>query len=329
MKEAQNILITGANGYLGAQISQHLAEQGAQITALCFPEAPTDPVWCRSMKEVLVGSVAESSTIEMLQKRTFDAIIHLVSLDHHQSQSFPLDQVLKINVQPCWELLKTFASKGLKKFIFFSTIHVYGTLPLEKIVESQPLNPGNVYALTHSMAEQVCSFFNRTTNVNCLSVRLSNSYGQPVFPENNCWWLAVNDLCRTAYFEKSIKLLSDGSPQRDFIHGRDVCRAVDVLLDKAVKDSMSPAYHISSSKTYTLLELAGIVKDVYKDLYGITIPVHTPNDMSVEDFTLFSKNPRYQIDHSALKELGFEPKFEIQEGIRQLFIYFEKHDTNA
>lgn len=329
MMETQKILITGANGYLGAQICQHLADRGAQITALCFPEAPADPIWCRAMKEVLVGSVAEASTIDLLQKRSFDSIIHLVSLDHHQSQSFPLDQVLKINVQPCWELLNAFAGKGLKKFLFFSTIHVYGTLPLEEIMEFQPMNPGNIYALTHTMAEEVCSFFNRTTNVDCLTVRLSNSYGQPVFPDNNCWWLAVNDLCRTAYFEKSIKLLSDGSPQRDFIHGSDVCEAVELLLDKADKDTMHPAYHLSSSKTYTLLELAGIVKDVYKELYGMDIPVHTPNDMSVEDFTVFSMNPRYRIDHSALKELGFEPKCSMQEGVRQLFHYFDKHHSNA
>jgi len=329
MSEHIKILITGANGYLGAQISQYLANQGHQITALCYPEAPNDSIWCHSMDEVLVGSIAESSTIDILQKRTFDAIIHLVSLDHHQSQSFELEQVLKINVQPCWALLNAFAGKGLKSFLFFSTIHVYGVLPAEVVDEFHPLNPSNVYALTHAMSEQVCDYFNRTTNVNCLTVRLSNSYGQPVFPENNCWWLAVNDLCRTAYFEKTIKMLSDGSPQRDFIHGSDVCKAVGLLLEVAPKDKMRPAYHISSSKTYNLLELAGIVKEVYKELYGLEIPVHTPNDMSVEDFSLFSETPRYQIDNSALNALGFEPNCDIYEGIRQLFHYFEKQETNA
>lgn len=329
MNETQKILITGANGYLGAQISQFLASKGHRITALCYPEAPSDPIWCRAMDEVLVGSVAEDSTIEMLQKRTFDSIIHLVSLDHHQSQSFPLDQVLKINVQPCWALLNAFAGKGLNSFLFFSSIHVYGALPAQVVDEFQPLNPGNVYALTHAMTEQVCDYFNRTTNVNCLTVRLSNSYGQPVFPENNCWWLAVNDLCRTAYFEKTIKLLSDGSPQRDFIHGSDVCRAVELLLEKAPKELNRPAYHISSTKTCTLLELAGVVKDVYKELYGLDIPVHTPNDMSVEDFDIYSDRPRYQIDNSALKALGYEPEIDVHEGVRQLFHYFEKHDINA
>jgi len=329
MSETQKILITGANGYLGAQISLHLANHGAQITALCYPEAPNDPVWCHAMDEVLVGSIADVFVMEILKKRSFDSIIHLVSLDHHQSESLPLEEVLKINVQPCWALLNAFSKKGLKSFLLFSTIHVYGSLPFQVIDERHPLKPGNVYALTHAMTEQVCDYFNRTSPVNCLTVRLSNSYGQPVFPENNCWWLAVNDLCRTAYFEKSIQLLSDGSPQRDFIHGIDVCQAVELLLERSPKDNARTAYHISSSKTYTLLELAGLVKEVYAKIYGLDIPVHTPNGMSVEDFNLYSKKPRYQIDHSALKALGFEPKCDVREGIRQLFQYFEKHTPNA
>jgi UDP-glucose 4-epimerase len=329
MSESQRILITGANGYLGAQISLYLANQGHQITALCFPEAPDDILWCRAMDEVLVGSVAEVSIVEMLQKRSFDTIIHLVSLDHHQSQSLAIDQVLKVNVQPTWALLNAFADKGLKSFLYFSTIHVYGSLPAEVIDEHHPLSPQNIYALTHLLSEEVCDYFNRSTGVNCIKVRLSNSYGQPVFPENNCWWLAVNDLCRTAFFEKTIKLLSDGSPQRDFIHGSDVCEAVKILLENALKNIDQPTYHICSSNTYSLLELAGFVREVYKELYGMEIPVHTPNDMSVEDFSIYSDKPHYRIDHSALKALGFEPSCDIREGIRQLFQYFEKHDTNA
>jgi nucleoside-diphosphate-sugar epimerase len=329
MDEKQKILITGANGYLGAQFSQFLANKGYRVTALCYPEAPKDATWCGLMEEVLVGSVAEQSTIEMLKERSFDSIIHLVSMDHHQSQAVSAEEALRVNVHPSWTLLDAFSEKGLKTFIFFSTIHVYGAFPPEDIHEDRPLNPGNVYALTHSMSELVCDYYNRTTDVNCLTVRLSNSYGHPVFPENNCWWLAVNDLCRTAFFDKTIKLLSDGSPQRDFIHGSDVCRAMEIILEKAPKTKGHSTYHISSGQTRTLLELAGLVKDVYLELYGTEIPVSTPTEASVSDFDRFSGNPRYRIDHTALENFGFEPLCDMKEGIRQLFRYFEKNQQHA
>jgi len=325
----KSILITGANGYLGAQLSQHLASKGHRITALCFPQAPADRKWSGMMHEVLIGSVAEEATVEILKQKDFDVIIHLVSLDHHQSQTASPEEVMKINVKPCSALLDTFSPKGLKTFLFFSTIHVYGTLPPEIIYEDHALNPGNIYALTHAMSEQVCDYYNRTTNTNCMTVRLSNSYGHPVFPENNCWWLAVNDLCRSAYYDLHIPLLSDGSPQRDFIHGSDVCLAVSTLLEKAPKDTLHNTYHISSSQTHTLLELAGLVREVYKELYGTSIPVSTPTETNITDFGRFSGNARYTIDHSALRKMGFEPRCNIREGIRRLFHYFENQPFHA
>ena len=329
MIQVQNILITGANGYLGAQISRHLALKGHRITALCYPEAPKDTDWCELMEEVIVGSVAERNTIDVLKHRSFDAVIHLVSMDHHQSQIVTPEVAASVNVQPCWMLLDAFKDSGLKTFLYFSTIHVYGVLQNNLISEKQPLNPGNVYALTHAMCEQICDYYNRTTDMNCLTVRLSNSYGHPVFTENNCWLLAVNDLCRTAFTEKKIKLLSDGSPVRDFVHGSDVCEAVELLCEKVPKTTDHNTYHISSAKTYTLLELAGFVKEEYEEMYGETIPVCTPSEEDVSDFGQFSNRARYQIDNSALKALGFMPKCEIKEGIRRMFIYFEKNLPHA
>lgn len=287
MIRVQKILITGANGYLGAQISQHLALKGHRVTALCFPDVPQDLDWSELMEEVIVGSVAERITIDELKRRSFDTIINLVSMDHHQSQTSLPEVASAINLQPSWMLLDAFKDSGLKTFIYFSTIHVYGTLPNISVTEKQPLKSENIYALTHAMCEQVSDYFNRTTDVNCVTVRLSNSYGHPVFPENNCWWLAVNDLCRTAFYEKSIKLLSDGSPMRDFIHGSDVCEAVELLCEKATKSIDNNTYHISSSKTFALLELAGLVKEVYEEMYGSEIPVNTPNEKNVTDFGRF------------------------------------------
>lgn len=329
MIEAQEILVTGANGYLGAQICQSLADRGHYVSALCYPEKPSDSDWCSKMKEVLVGSVAEESTYSMLQDKRYDCIVHLVSLDHHQSQQVPPQMAMHINVEPCWLLLDHFSKKGLKKFIYFSTIHVYGPLRSGTITENQALQPGNVYAMTHALCEQVCDYYNRTSDVQALVVRLSNSYGQPVFAQNNCWWLAVNDLCRSAFYEKTICLLSDGSPQRDFIHGSDVCRGVALLCEEASDRLKQSVYQISSAQTYTLLELAALVKDVYEERYGVSIPVRTPAEADVTDFVRFSGNIRYSIENQSLKDLGFIPKTDLRQGILELFRYFEKQNIHA
>lgn len=320
----KNILITGANGYLGAQISAHLADAGHAVTAVCYPAIPDDAVWCAKMKQVLCGSVASDAFRAELADQSYDALIHLVSLDHHASQNASTTQALDVNVHPTWDLLDRFAKKGLKTFVFFSTIHVYGGQAEGLIQESQAVRPGNVYALTHALSETICSYYNDTTDVRCIQLRLSNSYGPPVFTENNCWWLAVNDLCRTAYQSRQIRLLSDGSPRRDFIHGSDVCRAVACLLDASDAIDLRQPFHIASGKSVRLLDLAYLIREVMNERYHEEIPiVCAPTSAGT------TAMKQVEWDVSRMQALGFTVETDLKTGIHRMFDYFETHPIHA
>ena len=94
----KDILITGANGYLGSRLSLLLAQSNYNITALCYPVIPEDNKWISLMSNVIVGDLTGSCTIEELEQYDFNSIIHLVSLDHKQSNTTS-DIVSKVNVQ--------------------------------------------------------------------------------------------------------------------------------------------------------------------------------------------------------------------------------------
>ena len=316
------VLITGACGYLGARISKHLAKDGYRVTAFDNYDPSAHSQWVSLMDEVVVGDIRDESTISDLADRNFNVVVHLISLDHHKSDSSP-NFVSSINVMPTWNLLEQFTKKGLEKFIYFSTIQVYGTLPQEKITEDRTPNPLNAYGLTHLISENICNYYN-ITETECINVRLSNSYGSPVFNENNCWWLVINDLCKTAHEKQEINLSSDGSPQRDFIHGSDVSRAIKVLINADKKNIKHNIFHISSENTLTIWELAHAVKKVYKDRYNIEIDISAPQNKRSVPSDIFSKSKKYTITNSKLKSLGFTPKTELKTGINEIFDYLDR-----
>jgi UDP-glucose 4-epimerase len=320
------IVITGGNGYIGARLSQYLATKGEQVIPVCFPSIPEDEAWRNKMFAILKGDLRQDETIAEIAELKPDVIIHLVSLDHFDSEKEP-GFVNDINVLPTWRLLNACTKIGLKKFIYFSTIQVYGKLPNSIIDESQPAKPANTYGLTHLLSEQICDHYNRKTATNVISIRLSNSYGDPVFNENNCWWLAINDLCKNAYTNKEIRLLSDGTPQRDFIHGNDVCQAIKKIIEYEPKKIESNIYHISSALTLTLMEIAKIVKNVYQNRYNQKLPILTPNKIISED-EIISKSEKYQISNNKIREIGFTPQYDLNKGINDLFNYLEKNHDN-
>ncbi|MDR2840584.1 MAG: NAD(P)-dependent oxidoreductase [Paludibacter sp.] len=309
----KKILIIGANGYLGAQISIHLANQGYKVSGLCFPEIPNDTNWINLFENLFVSDIRDTKKLAEIAENQYDILIHLVSLDHHQSNASP-DFVASVNITPTWNLLDIFTKKGLKKFIFFSTIHIYGKDIAGDIAENYPTNSQNPYALTHCISETICKYYAVNSETDCTIVRLSNSYGSPVFSENNCWWLVVNDLCRQAFSDKKIVLQSDGSPLRDFINGIDVCRAVENIIENGEKNE---TYHISSGKTYSILELAQIVQKIYKSVYNKQIDILTAK--STQNYP-----KKYIINNNKLTQIGFSTSVSLDEGVKKIFEYFEK-----
>ena len=317
------VLITGACGYIGARLSKYLAENGYSITAFDSFNPSNYTSWTTLMEDVIIGDIRDETTISDLTKKQFDIAIHLISLDHHKSESEP-NIVSSINVMPTWNLLDKLTKNGLKKFIYFSTIHVYGDLPNKIITEDQHLQPKNTYGLTHLLSEKICSYYNEKTETECINVRLSNSYGSPVFKESNCWWLVINDLCQTAFKHKKIKLLSDGTPQRDFIHGQDVCKAIEILINTR-KNINKNIFHIASGKTLTILELAHMVKEIYHRRYNIVIPVILKDDSISNDINTITMDNKFPIiDISRINNMGFIPGIDLSKGIGELFQYLEE-----
>ncbi len=277
MSEIKNILITGANGYIGSRLSLFLAEKGHHVYAVCYPEMPADENWKTKMFKLFVGDVSNLEFIQKIGKEDVDTIIHLVSLDHNDSEGNN-EYAFKVNINPLALLLETFKDTSVNRVLYFSTMQVYGRNLHDNVVEEQLPMPANIYGLTHSICESVMNYYH-SPEFKCINLRLSNSYGSPVFSNKNCWKLVINDLCRMAFQNKEIRLLSDGTPLRDFIHYADVCQAVDVLLRSEAKEN---TYNVSEGKTYSILELSKFVKKVHFDRYNLETPVFLSNGEKVK-----------------------------------------------
>lgn len=310
------VLVTGANGYLGARITQYLAAAGHEVVASMRRLPSERPEWNALLSGVVLGDIRQADTVRAIADAGADAIVHTVSLDHKASQEQPSSTVLAANVAPAWALLEACSSR-VQKFIYFSTQQVYGRIGSDVVAEQYQPSPANVYGLTHLMTEQVCNYFGAMHSVACANVRLSNSFGAPVFRDNNCWWLVVNDFCRSAVEQQKITILSDGSPQRDFIAIGNVCRAVDVLLGQS---ALLPVYNLGSGTTLTILELAHMVAEVYRCDYGSDIPVVFADGSRSVGMPVGTA-PRFQYDISRIRAAGYEPQFSIEHGIRELFHY--------
>jgi nucleoside-diphosphate-sugar epimerase len=318
----KKILITGGSGYIGSRLSLYLSQKGFDIIPLCNSKIPDNREWVQSKHLVLQGDLRDKATLNKIEAVRPDAIIHLVSLDHNQS-GINIEETLQVNVQSTWELLSLSASIGLEKFIYFSTTQIYGQTSENVVIENTKSQPINAYGLTHKMSEDLVDFYRRSKNLDAVSLRLSNSYGEPVFHDANCWSLVVNDLCRSAFLHKKIVLNSDGLATRDLIHYSSICSTVEQLLNTEII-SKNNAINLSAGESISLLSLALVVKKVYQKNFN------NPIDIFINKTELLLNNKVEHTDNKLILSnqvlnmlIKFED-FELEMGIQKLFDYFVK-----
>lgn len=316
----KKILITGGSGYIGSRLSLYLSQKGFDIIPLCNSKIPDNREWVQSMHFVLQGDLRDKATLNNIEEVRPDGIIHLVSLDHNQS-GINIEETLQVNVQSTWELLSLSASIGLEKFIYFSTTQVYGQTSESVVTENTKLQPSNAYGLTHKMSEDLVEFFMRTKNLDAVSLRLSNSYGEPVFHDANCWSLVVNDLCMSAFLQKKIVLNSHGLATRDFIHYITICSAVEQLLNPGII-SNHKAINLSSGESISLLSLALLVKEVYESVFNSPIDIFVNKTELLLSNTIVRNDNKFILSNKVLNTLIKLDNFELEKGIKKIFDYW-------
>lgn len=206
------ILVTGGLGYLGGQICKELINCGEEVriaTSRANAKIPHALSKCQIVNIDLLNTDSLIAACEGI-----DAIIHLSALNAHESNLDP-KQALLINSFGTENILNAAIHCKVQRFLYFSTVHVYGHVNKTTITESTVTEPRNHYAITHKLAEDYVLKAGNDISVSIF--RLSNVIGSPISKDVNCWMLIAHDLCKQVIISGSMKINANKNITRDFI----------------------------------------------------------------------------------------------------------------
>lgn len=260
----RKILITGGQGFLGGRIAFYLAESG-NFDVTIVSRTPK-----QISEELPITSIevnTKSSDLEALLEG-YDAVIHLAALDSNSCVEKPFEaNDVNINDTLRWRMAANEAS--VPKFIYFSTIHVYGVTSAEIITEDTCTKPFHPYAISHSCAEQYVISPIYSTKSLGIVFRLSNTFGYPK-TEISQWHLVVLDFCKQAIETGEIVIKSNSSILRDFIPLSTVCKSVVFAINNKLSSNV---YNLSSGFNKSLLEVAHDIEHIMQTHYKLSVLV--------------------------------------------------------
>jgi len=212
---------------------------------------------------------------------------------------------------------------GAKKLLFLGSSCIYpkhAPQPMrEEYLLSGPLEPTNEpYAVAKIAGIKICQSYNRQYGTNFISVMPTNLYG----PNDN--YDPMNSHVLPALIRRfheakvrgadHVAAWGTGSPRREFMYSDDMADACIFLMQKY---DGSEIVNVGTGEDITIRELTGLVAE------GVGFEGEIRWDSSKPDGT-----PQKLLDVSRLREMGFQPKVGLAEGIRLAYADFlEKHES--
>ena len=308
------VLITGSEGYIGTILAPYLLARGHDVVGVdtgfhrvgwLYNGVDRAPSWrCADIRTLTVDDL-----------RGHDAVVHLAELSNDPVGELNPETTFEINHRGSVRLATLAREAGVERFIYMSSCSVYGAAGDGFSTEQSEVQPLTAYAKSKVLVER--------------DVRpLAGNDFSPTFLRNATAFgasprmrfdLVVNDLAGHAWTEKVIRMDSDGRPWRPFVHILDISRAIDCVLT-APRDAVhNETFNVgSNAQNHQIREVAEQISEAFPGCR-----------LQIGDSTGDHRNYKANFDKIHERLPGFETRYDVARGARQLLEVFQAVDMSG
>tara|TARA_Y100001968_G_scaffold318741_1_gene349345 strand:- start:303 stop:1232 length:930 start_codon:yes stop_codon:yes gene_type:complete len=296
-------LVTGAAGFIGAAVAKRLVEKGSSVITVDNLSTGFKNNIPKGVK-FIEGDCQNEKVINKLSNYEFDAIFHIAGQSSGEISFDNPSYDLQTNAQSTLLLLKLALNTNCNKFIYASTMSVYGDQEKMPVNEKAVLYPKSFYGVGKIASEHYLRIY-QEFGINSTSLRLFNVYG-PGQNMHNLKQGMVSIFLEQALSSQKIHVKGDKNRFRDFVYIDDV---VDAFLCANNKKFQGfKVYNVSSCIKTTIEELISNMLNNLSYKVQIKYEGSTPGDQ----FGIYGENSLIK------KELGWIPKYQLDEGIKEM-----------
>ena len=297
-----NYLVTGAAGFIGAALAKRISTQGGVTTIDNLSTGSREHI--PHGVEFIEGNAYDPSTIAKLNGQHFDAIFHIAGQSGGVTCWDDPVYDLNSNVTSTLLLLDYARKTGCKKFIYASSMSVYGDENPCPVREDDEIKPKTFYAVGKNASEHYMRIYSQEYGIKCTALRLNNTYG-PGQNMGNLRQGMVSIYLAYAIKDHHIPVMGDKNRYRDFVFIDDT---VDAFL-MAAEGNEKELYNYYTVCTNTKTTCGQLVELIQKLLpYEVTVEYkgHTQGDQ----FGIFCSYEKI------FNSLGWEPKVKLADGLK-------------
>ncbi|MGD9560309.1 MAG: NAD-dependent 4,6-dehydratase LegB [Oscillospiraceae bacterium] len=252
---AKNVMVTGADGFIGSHLTEALVRSGHRVKAFCFYNSfgswgwlDTLPVQVRGEIEVELGDIRDPRGVRLAMKGQQE-VYHLAALIAIPFSYHSPDSYVDTNIKGTLNVLNAARDVGTARLLITSTSEVYGTARYVPIDENHPYQGQSPYSATKIGADRLAESYYRSFSLPLSIVRPFNTYG----PRQSARAVIPTIITQLLSGAEEIRL---GSlhPTRDFNYVEDTAEAF--LAIAGCDEAIGQEINIATGREISIGQLA-------------------------------------------------------------------------
>jgi NAD dependent epimerase/dehydratase len=316
--KGKNILVTGADGFIGSHLTELLIKKHARVKALSYYNSFNNWGWledvdCLNEIEVVCGDIRDNNFVYKVTKN-IDIIFHLAALIAIPYSYLAPESYIDTNIKGTLNICQAALESNVSKVIHTSTSEVYGTAQYIPIDEKHPLQPQSPYSATKIGADCIAESFYRSFNLPVIIARPFNTYG----PRQSARAVIPTIITQIASGKNQI-MLGDTSPTRDFNYVKDTCAGFVKLAE--AENMEGETVNIGSNFEISV----GDTLNLIKELMNSNVEFITDKQRLRPEK---SEVNRLWCDNTKIKTFtGFQPQYSLKDGLKETIEWFIKSEN--
>ncbi len=322
------VLVTGATGLVGSHLAQQLVEAGEAVRALVRPTSDVRRLQALGI-ELAPGDLNDEKSLRSACRG--------VQIVYHCAARLPLggrrERFYRTNVQATAALLRAAQAAEVERFVYTSTVDVYGYADQRGTDEETPFRADGYYSETKIAAEKLLWQAYRSEHFPVAIIRPCLIYG----PYDRNLWPALLRMLAGHH----VPLIGGGRTLADIVYAGDVAQALRLAGRRA--EALGQAYNVTDGAERTVRQLLSAFAQAlhleprffrlpYAPAYGAaqllagisrTLGFNLPADLQPDIIKALGHDRHFNIG-KARAQLGYRPQVDLETGLAQTLAWYNQ-----
>jgi NAD dependent epimerase/dehydratase len=314
----KRVLVTGAGGFIGSHLVEHLLERGAAVRAMVHYDSRPGlgnldyaPKGLRQRVEVIAGDVCDPFFMRQAVEGV-QVVFHLAALIGIPYSYVAPASYAAVNLQGTLNVLEACRGAGVERVVHTSTSECYGTAQYTPIDERHPLQGQSPYSASKIAADKMAEAYHCSFALPVSTLRPFNTYG----PRQSARAIIPTIAGQLVWGGPELRLGSL-DPVRDFTYVSDTCEGFCRIAE--CEAAVGQLVHLGTGHAVSIGELVGLLTEITGRSKPVVQTAERKRPEKSEVDTLLSNPGR------ARELLGWQPQVDLREGLRRVVAFVREH----